>query len=241
MYVTTYCSLPSSSWVLCPVLVLVVTSVLSRSYKPFPVPSSAQFFWSSLNDSTNASRFLKDPSKDSSFLFQNWNGLNKFKLLPTIRTVLDRFYPITYPQWDMGTPFLFLWLFLSSAYFSLATSFYLHNFCYFLLSYIYLCQWIYIFTFLIFIFMCCLFLLGKFGPSYPCCYFLSVAFIYCWCCLFYLFLFMVLLDHLYSALISILLPYVSPNLVVDLGITHLVSLNRRGCMIGTSPGKVVVQ
>ena len=42
-----YFSLPYYSWVLCPVLVLVVTYVLIRSYILFPVPTSSQLFYRS--------------------------------------------------------------------------------------------------------------------------------------------------------------------------------------------------
>ena len=105
-------------------LVLVVTSVFSRSYKPFPVPTSAQLFWSSLNAPTFAHRFLKSPLSYSSFLLPKCCGINPFKLLPTIHPVLDGFYPNSDPQWVIGVYFSVLCMLLSYASFFLSSYFF---------------------------------------------------------------------------------------------------------------------
>ena len=102
MAVPTYYSMTSYLWVLCSVLVLIVIFFLSSSLSTFTVPTSSQLFWRSWNAPLSTYRLLKAPVGDSNFLLLKWHGINPFKLLPTICTLLDGFSPITDPLWSIS-------------------------------------------------------------------------------------------------------------------------------------------
>ena len=183
IHIPLYFSLPYYSWVLCPVIFLVFTSILIRSYILFPVPTSAQLFWGFWNSPTSAYRFLKIL----------WCIPVSFCQITVVLShlnyyLLSALYFLVSPlSLTPSGPLMHNFPFCACSYllitfsflFPLALFLSLHNFCYLLLLSIYLCLWVSNFPFFSFI---CFFSLGHYGPSYPCWYVLLCVFIFYWCC-----------------------------------------------------------
>ena len=137
--------------------------------------------------------------------------------------------------------FYFLCLFLPSTLFPLVTYFVLVIIPpYFVLSFVALHLFVSVSIFFYFIgfnFLYRFILLGKFDPSYPWCYLLFVVFLCCWHFLCTIFVLLVLIGHLFTATVSIILPYGSPAIVIDLSIDHRVYFSVEIVKLGSTMGK----